>query len=720
MTQCSYKGCGFECYENHDKCIFHYDKEDWLTPKTKVWKSDSEKKIKFFWTEIRQLKDQIKNQYIGFIFPRFEEFTESIDLENSGKIQIGNYKYIDNIYFGNVNSSRSYWYYAFLHYSNFLNVKFMDVADFSKISLEGNTNFKNVVFEKGIRFSWETLQNITFDDVEFKEDISFDGFQINSCKFINTDFKNKITFLESKFSDISFENSKFHEIMDFSSNNFSNNTNFKQVIFFKKANFENGVFGSSADFSQSSFEEDAVFTQREFRGNTDFSKATIKGKALFDVNNIQGKANFSEVRFEDESTFKNVEISGDVNFLKATLKGKANFENGVFGSSADFSQSSFEDEVNFKNGVFKNYVNFSKVISNNLIFDGSKFIESDNEDEIYDLKFNNGEYKKNSFKNVTMDIDIISKNSKFEAIIFENFKLSRFSELEFRQLEIEEMTFDKYINESEKVIFDFVTVDKKLKIKHVSFDQERFNHFDMSKADIEIENSAFNDNFFNSVKWGTISEKRYIASRDIFRQLKFYSEQQKNFIDADGFYSLEMKERKKELQEESKKLNGFDKISHFFTDTMVFFIHEKTSDFSQSWILPIYWLFMLGMIGVIYKNFEQLNMKTIAPYMIVISILLIFIPYAYKNIMQVEKLPKWLLYLCISIPIVSLYTSVTTDYLDDIAKIVNPSNIFKPMLEQKKEENQKVFEFGYLMFKIGILFLVYQVIIAMKKKVRSK
>ena len=154
---------------------------------------------------------------------------------------------------------------------------------------------------------------------------------------------------------------------------------------------------------------------------------------------------------------------------------------------------------------------------------------------------------------------------------------------------------------------------------------------------------------------------------------------------------------------------------------MVFFIHEKTSDFSQNWMLPIFWLLMLGMDGVIYENYNNLNIVSSIPYLLSIIIGLVFISPIYKSIFEVGKLPKWLLYLCISIPIIYLYTKVSTDYLDDIAVLINPSNIFKSSVSTESTKDIKeVFEFGHLLFKIAVLFLVYQVVIAMKKKVRSK
>jgi len=332
-----------------------------------------------------------------------------------------------------------------------------------------------------------------------------------------------------------------------------------------------------------------------------------------------------------------------------------------------------------------------------------------------------------NFEKTYIGKDFTCKNSSFNTIKFDHCTIKEWSEVEFMNVGIDSLTFDKYVNESEKVLFDFVTVKEKLEIKHVSFDRELFNHFDMSKAKVKIENSAFNDNFFNSVKWGSISEKRYTASRDIFRQLKFHSEKQKNFIDADGFYSLEMKEQKKELSKERKSLKTLpERISHFFTNSLVFYLHEKTSDFSQNWMLPIFWLFVLGMLGVVYLNIKEVSpsmplFETILYVaivaMVIDSILFIgFLSYDIKKNTFISK-SKYIIYLLIVMPVILVYLYFTNDPLDDIARLINPSKIFQ---FKSVEEGKNVFEFGLLMYKIAILFLVYQVIISIKKKVRSK
>ena len=396
----------------------------------------------------------------------------------------------------------------------------------------------------------------------------------------------------------------------------------------------------------------------------------------------------------------------------------------------NFNRCKSKDNIDFDYCKFNTNVYFNEMEVNNIDFSDTEFLYEDSEESNYDLEFRHGIYGSVDFTNSSIGQDITVRRSSFKSIKLDSFNLTKWGSIEFRNVEIDNFIFNKYVNESEKVLFDFVTVNKKLEIKNVSFDEERFNHFNLLKADVEIENSAFNDNFFNSVKWGTISDKRYTASRDIFRQLKFYSEQQKNFIDADGFYSLEMRERKKELRAEGKDLTKLsDKIGHFFSHTMVFFIHEKTSDFSQNWFLPIFWLLILGMLGSTYLNLKILNQPlplfSIILYvtliaMIVDSVLYTGLLYFDSKMKTSISESKYLIHSLVVIPVLIVYIYYTHDFLDDIARLINPSNIFKPIVSNDSKEVKETFEFGYLLFKVAVLFLVYQVVIAMKKKVRSK
>lgn len=636
--------------------------------------------------------------------------------------------------------------------SNFTGVLFKKEANFSKANFNSTVSFSNGVFSKSVSFLecafkgsndnsnpmtavWfpEKLTGcIYFEKTTFKKEVDFQNTVFYAdAYFSDSEFRDNTLFvqMESKGSfiapaikvggkalfngniiqgDMDLSESKFEKESIFKDAEITGDVIFSNVVIEGKASFENGFFGANTDFSESTFEDDAVFTQREFKGNANFEKVIIRGRAYFDVNGIQGDANFSEALFENESTFKDVKITGDANFSHATLKGEAIFENVVFAKDVYFKEMTTKD------------ISFKKV----------KFTALEtNENENFNLSFNRSKFGKIDFSSSNISKDLTCENSTFAALTLQNTTISRWSEIVFREVKIDSLIFNSYINDSEKILYDFVTVNKKLEIKHVSFDKERFNHFDMSSAHVEIENSAFNDNFFNSVKWGTISEKRFKASRDIFRQLKYHSEKQKNFIDADGFYSLEMKEQKKELHKENKKISSvWEKISHFFTNTLIFHLHEKTSNFSQNWLLPIFWLFILGMMGTIYIKLTEIRhhhpFLEMLLYIVVIAIIfnslfyIFLVYYDYKkNTFLSNK--KAIYALLIFIPVVIVYFHYTDNFLNDIAALINPSKIFS-IADNRTAEIKKSSTFFFLLYKIAILFLIYQVIASIKKKVRSK
>lgn len=107
---------------------------------------------------------------------------------------------------------------------------------------------------------------------------------------------------------------------------------------------------------------------------------------------------------------------------------------------------------------------------------------------------------------------------------------------------------------------------------------------DFSKAFLKFEAVSFEGLKANEIKWSNKIE----ASRDTFRQLKVLMENQKNFIDSNMFYSMELNEYMKELNKTSIFSNLEDKV--------VFWFSKITSNFSRSWILPLFWLISLSVI----------------------------------------------------------------------------------------------------------------------------
>jgi len=64
------------------------------------------------------------------------------------------------------------------------------------------------------------------------------------------------------------------------------------------------------------------------------------------------------------------------------------------------------------------------------------------------------------------------------------------------------------------------------------------------------------------------------SARDIYRQIKLSLDKQADYINANWFYSLEMKAYEKYLQSKSWKDN--------FQEKFIFTIHKSISNFGQS------------------------------------------------------------------------------------------------------------------------------------------
>ena len=102
------------------------------------------------------------------------------------------------------------------------------------------------------------------------------------------------------------------------------------------------------------------------------------------------------------------------------------------------------------------------------------------------------------------------------------------------------------------------------------------------------------------MKWGNIS-KTFDSStdRDTFRQLKHVNEKQGNIIEANKFYSAEMKAYKEELKNNKNKFNRQDRF--------IFWLNEKVSNFSQSWLKPFGWFLLLGFIAFLLSNIHKIS-----------------------------------------------------------------------------------------------------------------
>jgi uncharacterized protein YjbI with pentapeptide repeats len=197
-------------------------------------------------------------------------------------------------------------------------------------------------------------------------------------------------------------------------------------------------------------------------------------------------------------------------------------------------------------------------------------------------------------------------------------------------LKLKEFIFSNITQEWSEAVFENITVTEKFILEKVDFQKAKFVNCDFSECEIKISDSvSFKDTLFKSVKWGNIS--RVTASRDTFRELKFINDSQGNIIEANNFYSEEMRRYKKEIEAKPENFSVQDKVT--------FWLNEKISNFGQNWFRPILWFLILAtfqyLINLGYEN--NTLYKIHEPWNIYIEKFSDFLNNLAKNILPLKK-----------------------------------------------------------------------------------
>ena len=217
---------------------------------------------------------------------------------------------------------------------------------------------------------------------------------------------------------------------------------------------------------------------------------------------------------------------------------------------------------------------------------------------------NNSSEKRLVFKNCifTEDLDL-TKFLNLRQVTFKNCVFNGNVDLSlpiFVLIDIDNCTFNKnfYLKginttgEQRNLYIKNIKFNSLFHIEQCILDTSVWFNVDFSKAILRFEAINFEGLKANEINWSV----KIGASRDTFRQLKVLMENQKNFIDSNVFYSFELNEYMKELNQTSL----FNKLE----DKLVFWFSKTTSNFSRSWSLPLFWLISLSIILyiVLYHN----------------------------------------------------------------------------------------------------------------------
>ncbi len=281
---------------------------------------------------------------------------------------------------------------------------------------------------------------------------------------------------------------------------------------------------------------------------------------------------------EEEYTDKLIEKCY-VEFNSCTFMSEVNLQRYDFRESLIFNNCNFEKEI-YLNDTLNCYIEFKACDFKNQKLDISKksfhkvfnFIDCRN---IESLKLTNTSfYDSTSFA--------YTKFTTVELVATHFAGMAIFANTCFQEdTEFEYCIFD------ENVFFNDANICKKIDIKHAIF-----------KKDV----------IFLDIKSGNKQSLHHhnLANRETARIIKHSFEKQNNIIEANKFYKLEMEKRRNELSPCNSS-----------REWLIFWLHKISSNHSQNWMLTLFWIVVVSILGV--ENYDICSLcsdfKCVADYM---------------------------------------------------------------------------------------------------------
>ena len=461
--------------------------------------------------------------------------------------------------------------------------------------------------------------------------------------------------------------------------------------------------------------------------------------------------NFENLKFPDFPEIGNlekIEIDEQI-YYKTSVNISFWYKGEIlkFNKTAKFYSAKFQLAVfrwtNFQEVDF-NYANFQWAV-----FDSANFQK---EADFRYAKFQEkADFTSANFQKADFNDTVFKKKALFvlegQCLIFKlSPKLDKESFLEIRNLTTYHLDLSRVTNTSENfLIFDCkLTSNRKEKseehnlvISNSILNKLKLINCDFSEAEkIRIENSDITEVSFVNVNWGNITEKRICPelfqkepqkARDIYRQLKLAHDNQKDHITANEFYALEMKTYERVLL-------GLSWSSQF-QKKFVFSIHKFVSNFGQSWIKPLILIILVTIANMGAQAnprlFSTLFLSSLAC-LTIVSLLLKFLSTFLSKISTVFKkefsiFPVFMWMIALLSSLFGFYTLVKTVgnlcLLQFLERFASMLNIFKLFGNQYQASNNVAqfhinSRFIHTIYGITITFLIYQIIVAVRRQVR--
>jgi uncharacterized protein YjbI with pentapeptide repeats len=389
----------------------------------------------------------------------------------------------------------------------------------------------------------------------------------------------------------------------------------------------------------------------------------------FDCNEIDFGTNFySYGVFEHYNQQPMPEINSIFNKLKVS------FESCIFLDIANFKKYTFSEDIVFKNCKFNSKMLLNAKYTNKVVFLECTFLELDCSEITFEDKV--------EIKDCLIESKINFQNTRFK-------KLADFNKTKFNSVDFTKTTFEDISVFSESVFA------KKVDFKYTTFSKLALFRKTKFAESINFEDSIIKEdiNFLEAS-----GKKGIVKNRETARIIKNSFEKQNNIIEANKFYAMEMQKQEEELNKNK---------SNNYWEWLVFKIHGLSSNHSQNYLLPIFWIFIFGIASALVDFYsDELNQCLLSFMRLIIFIPLIF---WLINIIKSEKFSTWCIFLTLTY---SAYTLITRDFfLSSMAKSINPFSIMNG--------NDKI-NMLQLMLKVIIAYLIYQFIISVRQNTRRK
>ncbi len=165
-------------------------------------------------------------------------------------------------------------------------------------------------------------------------------------------------------------------------------------------------------------------------------------------------------------------------------------------------------------------------------------------------------------------------------------------------------------------LFGDTRYDQKFSLEYVTI--EGYSHFRnatfVEGLNLDYANIQNEMNFFGSKKLDTKKSKN-ATSQETYRIIKNNFEKLKNTIEANKYHALELSKHRHEIYNEM--LTGNLSIQLFLSGIVSFF-HWISSNYSQNWLLTLFWIFMVSILTNLQLGHE-LSVECIFRYVNILS-----------------------------------------------------------------------------------------------------